>query len=260
MSEVGHLSIFFPTLEGGGAQKNMLNLARGFRDRGLRVDLVLAKAEGPYLSQVPSGIRVIDFGHGHLLTSLPSLVRYLRQERPGVFVSALDYANVFALWARRIARVPTPVVVSVRNTLSQTAEHATQIRQRLIPFLVRVFYPWADAIVAVSRGVANDLAHIKGLSRKDIHVIYNPVVTSELLAAARAPTDHPWFSPGEPPVVLGTGRLTPQKDFPTLIRAFAFMRARRPGRLVILGEGEERPRLEALVSQLGIEDDVVLPG
>ncbi len=260
MSEVGHLSIFVPSLEGGGAERNMLNLARGFDDRGLSVDLVLAKAEGPYLDQVPTGMRVVDLGDVRLLPSLPNFVRYLRQERPVVLISAMDHANVAALWARRIARVPTLVLVGVRNTLSQETQHATQTKQRLIPFLVRAFYPWADAIVAVSRGVANDLARIKGLSRKGIHIIYNPVVTSELLAAARAPSDHPWFSPGEPPVVLGTGRLTPQKDFPTLIRAFAFMRARRPGRLVILGEGEERPRLEALVSQLGIEDDVVLPG
>jgi glycosyltransferase involved in cell wall biosynthesis len=59
---------------------------------------------------------------------------------------------------------------------------------------------------------------------------------------------------------MGVGRLAPQKDFPTLIRAFAAVRARRPARLVILGEGEDRPALEALAAELQIKDDVRLPG
>jgi glycosyltransferase involved in cell wall biosynthesis len=93
-----------------------------------------------------------------------------------------------------------------------------------------------------------------------IKVIYNPVITPELFAKAEEPLDHPWFRPGEPPVVLGVGRLTQAKDFPTLIRAFALVRKERPARLMILGEGEERPKLEALVRELGLEEDVALPG
>jgi glycosyltransferase involved in cell wall biosynthesis len=93
-----------------------------------------------------------------------------------------------------------------------------------------------------------------------IKVIYNPVITPELFARAEEPLDHPWFRPGEPPVVLGVGRLTQAKDFPTLIRAFALVRKERPARLMILGEGEERPKLEALVRELRLEEDVALPG
>lgn len=254
------ISLFLPSLRGGGAERVMLNLARGFAERGYEVDLVLAKAEGPYLSQVPDNIRVIDLKSPRVLYSLPGLIRYLRQERPHALLSALDHANIVALWAKKLSRVPIRVVVSVHSTLSRASTNATSIRARLIPSWARIFYPWADAVVAVSKGVADDLIKLTELPQEKVHVIYNPVVTPELFAKADEPLDHPWFEPSEPPVILSVGRLTPAKDYSTLIKAFALVRKEMPARLMILGEGEERPKLEALIRDLGLEKDVALPG
>jgi glycosyltransferase involved in cell wall biosynthesis len=91
-------------------------------------------------------------------------------------------------------------------------------------------------------------------------VTYNPVTTDDLPRLAAEPLDHPWVAPGAPPIVLGAGKLKPQKAFDVLLRAFSHMRARRPARLVILGEGPERSRLEALARKLGVAGDVALPG
>jgi glycosyltransferase involved in cell wall biosynthesis len=121
-------------------------------------------------------------------------------------------------------------------------------------------YPWADAVIAVSDGVAEQVASLTGMPRERITTIYNPVVTPELLWRSREPVDHPWLAPGQPPVVLGVGKLKIQKGFRTLIRAFARVRAARPARLVILGEGARRRTLEALVDELGLREDVALPG
>jgi glycosyltransferase involved in cell wall biosynthesis len=121
-------------------------------------------------------------------------------------------------------------------------------------------YLAADGITAVSQGIAEDLVCSFGLPRERVTTIYNPVVTPELLAQAQAPLDHPWFAPDAPPVILGVGRLHPQKDFPTLLRAFARVRAVRVVRLVILGEGEQRAALQQLVAELGLTKDVALPG
>jgi len=254
------VALFLPSLRGGGAEKVMVNLARGFVERGLQVDLVLAKAEGPYLSQVPPEVRVVDLGARRVLYSLPGLVRYLRQERPQAMLSTLSHANIITLWAKKLARVSTRLVVREANTISMETTNVPTLKGKLMPHLIRIFYPWADTIVANSRGVAEDLMKLTGLSPDNIKVIYNPVVTPELFVKAEEPLDHPWFGPGEPPVILGVGRLTKQKDFPTLIRAFALVRKERPARLMILGEGEERPNLEALVRELGLEEDVALPG
>ncbi|HET8700836.1 MAG TPA: glycosyltransferase, partial [Nitrococcus sp.] len=168
--------------------------------------------------------------------------------------------NLLALWARRLAGVATRVVISERTALSSETAARRKWRWRYLPALIHRVYPWADAIVAVSEGVAEDLARTAELPRERITTIYNPVVTAELRAQASAPLDHAWFAPGAPPVVLGAGRLLKQKDFPTLIRAFAKVRAQRPARLVILGEGAKRRRLEALVEGLGLGADAALPG
>ncbi len=114
--------------------------------------------------------------------------------------------------------------------------------------------------MAVSRGAADDLARTLGIPRERVEVVYNPVITPAILARAKMALDHPWFAPGQPPVIIGVGRLTRQKDFPTLIRAFAEVRRQRSARLIILGEGEERAALEALIAELGVGDDVSLPG
>ena len=254
------IALFLPSLRGGGAERVMVNLARGFYDQGINVDLVLAKAEGPYLSEVPAGVRVIDLHSSRVLFSLPGLMRYLRRERPRSILSAMDHANIVAIWARKLSGVPCRVIVSVHNTLSRTTAHSSNLRVRLIPNLIRIFYPWADDIVTVSNGVADDFASTTGLQRERIKVIYNPVITPELFEKAREPLHHPWFAAGQPPVVLSVGRLTKQKDYPTLIRAFALVRRKYPARLMILGEGEERAKLEALAQELGLQDDISLPG
>jgi glycosyltransferase involved in cell wall biosynthesis len=189
------------------------------------------------------------------------LVRYLRRERPEALLSVFGYVNIIALWARRLAGVRTPLFVNEQNTVSYEAGNASSWRSRLTPQLIKHFYPWADGIVVVSHGVRDDLARLTSISRERITVIYNPsVVRAEVVEKAQAPLDHPWFKPDQPPVLLAVGRLQVQKDYPTLMRAFAQVRQARPARLLILGEGRERPMLEALIAELGLEQDVSLPG
>jgi glycosyltransferase involved in cell wall biosynthesis len=117
-------------------------------------------------------------------------------------------------------------------------------------------------VVAVSQGVAKDLNKVLGLPMEKMQVIYNPAVTPELKTKSQEPLDHPWFAPGEPPVILGVGKLEAQKDFPTLIRAFSQIRKIQPARLVILGWGPEsdKQKLETLIHELGVEADVNLAG
>ena len=255
------IALFLPSLDIGGVERVMLNLATGFVKWGASVDLVLVKAGGEYMRQIPPSVRVIDLQASRVLVSLLPLVRYLRRVKPDGLISAKDYANVVAIWAKLLARVPTRVVVSVHTTLSRHVQHAIKLREKVVvPLLARWLYPRADGIVAVSNGVADNLAQFLGLPRNRISVVYNPVVVDYLFAAAQEPPDHPWFAPGGPPVILSVGRLTVAKDYPTLLAAFAKVRQRRDVRLAILGEGEERERLQDLARRLGLESDVWLPG
>ncbi|HYN76879.1 MAG TPA: glycosyltransferase [Lamprocystis sp. (in: g-proteobacteria)] len=254
------LAIFLPSLAGGGAERMMLNLARGMIAAGVPVELVVASAAGPYRDLVPPGCTLVDLGARRVLTALPGLVRYLRRRRPRALLAAMDHANIVALWARALARVPTRVCVSVRSNLSQEAAHSPFLAGRWMPHLARVFYPRAAAVIAVSQGVADDLERVIGAGRATVLVIPNPVITPDLATLAAAVPGHPWLAPGAPPVILAAGRLVPQKDYPTLIRAFAALGPERSRRLIILGEGPERGSLESLIRDLGVSDRVDLPG
>jgi glycosyltransferase involved in cell wall biosynthesis len=258
------LAIFLPCLFGGGVERVLVNLTRGFVEQGLvrqglKIDIVLAFVEGPYLSLVPPEVRIVDLKCKRLRESLPALVGYLKETKPAVLLTAMEDTNLIALWSRVLAGVSTRVVVSVHNTLSRESQNSTNLKRRMAPYLARGFYPWADSIVTVSQGAAEDLACL-GLSKEQIKVIYNPVVTPDLFEKVTEPVEHPWFEPGSPPVILGVGRLEKQKDFSTLIRAFAQVKQQCSARLMILGEGTERPHLEALVQELGLAEDVSLPG
>ena len=254
------VAIFVPTLAYGGVERVMLNLADGFSERGFEVDIVAPQVKGEFQAYVTRKARVVNLEAGRVLASLPKLVRYLRRERPAAVLTAMEHSSVIAIWARAIARVPTAIIATVHTNLSEVVKHSPSLKVRLVPLACRWFLHRADAIVTVSQGVANDLIEHAPKCRTRIKVIYNPIISSSLLSQAKQVVDHAWFEPGQPPVILGAGRLAPQKDFATLIRAFALVRQQRPARLLILGEGEERQRLEAMAVELGIGEDVSLPG
>jgi len=255
-----HIAIFVPTLQYGGVERVMLNLATGFADRGFKVDLVAADARGQLRRQVPAEVRIVDLVSSRVLASLPALVRYLRQQRPAALIAAMSHSSVVALWARRLAGVQTRIIATEHVNLSPALNNFSRWRVQLLPFFMRRHFPWADGIVTVSSGVAEDVACWARLPRHRITVIYNPVITKELLEKAKEPVQHPWLVHNQPPVVLAVGRLSIEKDFSTLVRAFAQVRQQRPARLLILGEGNERPRLETLIRDLGVGQDTRLAG
>ncbi len=254
------IALFLPSLEGGGAERVMVNLALGFVEEGRQVDLVLVKAEGAYMELVSNKIRIVDLQGKRVLTSLFRLIKYLRKEHPAALLSAMDHANVIAILAKRFSGVATRIAVSVHSTLSIEVKHAKSWRGKILPWFINLTYPNADAIIAVSTGVAEDLAQITSLDYKNIKIIYNPVVTQRLLEKQQQAISHPWFQKNQPAVLLAVGRLTKQKDFATLIKAFAIIRKQKKCRLLILGEGELRPELEDLINKLDLTEDVQMPG
>lgn len=151
-------------------------------------------------------------------------------------------------------------LVREASTLSIELKHASLLNRLLLSSLINRTFRHANVIVAPSHGVADDLARVTGLPRKRIEVIYNPVVSPFLLEGSRASAGHRWLDTPEIPVVIAMGRLTQQKDFATLIQAFAYLRESCTVRLLILGEGEDRDALLALTQTLKVDSDVDFPG
>jgi glycosyltransferase involved in cell wall biosynthesis len=254
------LAIFLHDLRGGGAERAMLRLAEGVHSLGRHVELWLVQQRGEHLSKVPPGVTVHSLNAVSVASSIPKLAGWLKRRRPRALLSALTHVNVAAIVAARLSGFEGRLVVSERNQISEMAGAARGLRGRLAYGVARHAYREADAVVAVSQGVADDVLRFTRLQPDRMRVIYNPVVDQRLMGEDGRLPEHPWLNDGGPPVLLAAGRLKPQKGFEDLIRAFGRLRGERPVRLVVLGEGPERSNLQRLVEELGLAEDVSLPG
>ena len=293
------LAFFVPHFGFGGGQKVSVAVAVELANRGHNVAIAVCDARGPLLEQIPSNIRIVPLqavsswrvradtvkadpkGLGAFLGPIileselhsslyyfPDLARYLRQERPYALFSAGIHENAGAFLARKLAGAETTrLLLREDNDLSHGHSLGRGRHRFLLPPLIRRSYADAHAIIAVSRGVAEDLTARTGIRPERIVTIYNPVAPINLAERAAQPVDHPWFAAGQPPVILGASRLSKSKDFPTLVRAFAQVRRRIPARLVILGSAateaktaKQRQMLLDLAAKLGVADDISLPG
>lgn len=286
-----HVAFTIPELGGGGTETVVLNLAGELIRRGHRVDIVLLRAT--VQRDVPDGTRLFvadggtaDPGEAELHGTRPETVRaaatsglsdwmraaralkcdplclpstrlarlaramacYLESEQPDCVLPNIPRAQLATLLAGRLLMRHPPVVPVIHNLVRRHRR-----RQRHLA---------GDAarFICVSHGIAAHMAAAVRVPRDRITTIYNPVVTPDLYARAAEPPAHPWLADGGLPVVVAAGHLEERKDFATLIRAFALVASRRACRLVILGEGGLRPRLETLVRRLGLAGRVSLPG
>jgi len=201
-----YLALFIYGLTGGGATRRTLTLAEGFAARGHRVDLVTASAEGPLASAVPAGVRLMTLTspairltgwlgwrtrRNQILASIPALARYLRREHPDVLMSAANHVHLSAAWARRLSGTSVPLVLRASNHLTQSHLGGAKRPRPLRLRLARRWYGWADAAIAVSRGIAEDLVAHTRLPQGSVHTIYNPSFNPVSLEKAKAPIGHP---------------------------------------------------------------------
>ncbi|MCA9838054.1 MAG: glycosyltransferase [Trueperaceae bacterium] len=256
-TEIRRICIFPEVLQ-SGIGRYAINLTKALSSLGVEVDLFLTRDQGDLIQQAPKEARLI-MGGGSTKKSLKRLHSYLREEKPDALITAHNHVNVSSIWVNRLALSPTRVMITLHTAMSKDDHSLEPRKKRLIRELCRFSYPLADHIVAVSEAVADDTAQHLSLQRQKIAVAYNPVFSQAMLQRAEEAVSHPFFNQ-EAPIFISIGRLTEQKDYFTLIRAFAQVRVRQKAKLLILGEGEDRGRLEALTEELGLEDDVALPG
>ena len=250
-----HVGLFAAFSGDGGVERMLLNLAAGIRDAGYGVDLLTIRRDSRHLTALPAGVRHLPLPGGHAWAAMPALARYLRREAPAALLAAKDRANRAAVLARALAGRPIPLGLRLGTHLGGVRGAQRTVGDRLRGTL----YRHAEAVIVVSQAMGDDLIRRFGLAPSRVRVIRNPVVTPALASLAQAPCPHPWLQDGTP-VIVGMGRFTHQKDFPTLLRAFAALRRQQPVRLILLGDGAGQADCAALAASLGIARDVLLPG
>jgi glycosyltransferase involved in cell wall biosynthesis len=250
------VALALPTLYSGGAERVHLNLAEYFVGRGLRVDLVVGKYFGSLKDKVPSGVRLISLDARRVLLSLPQYLRYLAMARPPVVLSSVENISIVTCLGKLLSSHAHRLVVRLDNSLKEPGSLFFQPhRWGWVAAVAGTFWS-ADALIAVSGGLQRQLERLPAISRKRIECIYNPIIGPGFSAKLAAPLSLPSAVRTDLPWVVAAGRLHQQKDYPTLLRAFAGVTRQIPAQLLILGEGDERSALEALAQSLGIRDDV----
>lgn len=254
------IAIFVATSGHSGVDRTMQNLIPAFAGRGYLVDILKVRKHGPELPSLPPGVRLFDLGTSHVYSSFFAVCRYLRRYRPVAMLTDKDRVNRTALLARAVTAGTPYLALSCGTTLSTDLSGRGPIERWITRNSFRRLYPYADNLLMISNGSADDLTNYTGFPRERITVVPAPVIPASLLTERRPRPDHPWFQTGEVPVILGVGKLAPGKDYITLIRAFALVRKIKECRLVIIGKGKQENELRALAESLGVGDDVDLPG
>lgn len=255
------IAVYIPGYSDGGVEKQMVALAGGFAQAGYATDFLTRPGELPYLDRLDPAVNLIRLPKTRR-AQRAATVDYLRTQRPAVLMSAKGKDDLLALDARDAAASGTRVFLRCGIHLSSRPKMVSPnpLRRLWHHWRLRRLYARPDGVICVSDGVADDLAHLTGRARAGIHVIRNPTIAADFAARLAEPLDDAWFAPGAPPVILGAGSLAPVKHFELLIEAAAGLMRSRDLRLVILGEGKERARLEALATRLGVAGRVRLPG
>jgi len=240
-----------------------LELARKFLDWGVPVRLILFRREGAYLSHVDPRCPVEVLGGRDRLTCVLRLAQYLRRSPPALLLCGVDIANPIALLARQLDGGRVPVVTSNHTPLAAFLAERSRAMQWLYLRLMRLLSPSAVARIAVSEAVAQDMVRLLGLPRDSITLIRNPVDIAAVERAESSPVPDPWLEPdqiAQVPAFVAAGRLSPEKDHAALFRALARLSEDREVRLILLGEGPERVRLEREASRLGLAARIKLTG
>ena len=250
------IALFVNILSGGGAQRRIATLANRFAALGRAVDVVSPEADGPMRGLLAPEVRLLPLAGG---PEVERLRLYLDATHPHVLMSCVTDTHEEAVAARSASAAQVPLVLRASRHPHRSLPR-WNLAQRLAEPVKRrravTRYARADAIVALSADGESSLRHLLGRRPARIVTILNPVVERILPPDAGRMRDRAV----DAPLILGVGRLVKQKDFATLLRAFARLRAERPARLVLLGEGPERGRLQALAGRLGIAGDVAMPG
>lgn len=253
------IGLFFGSFEGGGAERMMVNLAKGLAEKGIDITIYVVNSTGPYLKEVPENIPIKSFDAKYGVKSIvPKIRKVLKNDGLTAFISTQMHINSAVGIAAIGLKIKPRIIFREANTPSQI------INSRIEGQIYKWCYSFADHFVAVSMGVKQDMVKYFSLAESKVSVIYNPAIDESIYDKMNEEVDHPWFIDSAIPVIIGVGRFAPQKAFEDLVDAFIFVSKQREARLVILGKKNEGSdyfkMIQKKIHDSGFKDDIALLG
>lgn len=254
------IAILLPNLRMGGAEKIMVSLANEFVGRGFPVDMVLLGGGAELAGLLDSRVRLFDLKARRIRNSVRPLANYLRERKPRAMFANMWPVPLLGMFARLFARSGTRLIGIEHTTWSASDLFSRPLTRWAIRASMSLFYRHLDEVVAVSAGAADDLATIAHLPRHSIHVVHNPIVGASTGVQTESSEALAHWTTGSHFKLLAVGTLAPWKSFDLILRALPQLGRSLDVRLLVLGEGSERARLEGLAAQLHVEHMVSMPG
>lgn len=254
------IAFFLLDLDGGGTERAIVALAGEIGRQGYAVDLVVGDADSDYRSEISSAVHVHDFVTRSPLLVFFRLIAYLRRRKPMVVMSALDLPNIMSVVAARFAGYKGRTIISQRAVLAASQTEVAPSRRILTALLQRVCFSRADAVISNSYAAANEVRTLLGVPADRVVTIHNALDADRINRLASEEVDGDFLSKNRVPMIVSVGSFTKRKDMETLIKAFQIVKAQRRVSLVIIGKGPEQHKIESLISDLGLDEDVHLPG
>lgn len=265
------VAVLITSMAGGGAERAVAMLLSHIDSKQYEVHLIVNRFEGPYCSAIPAHVQISEMRSPRLRQALPKLIRVLNQIRPDVLISNLWENNVMAVMARKWCKHPFAVAVCEHSAISRKRPPGTNMFRRL-------GYQRADAVIGCSAAMGEELHRLLAVPKSIIHVIYNPILDDQFESRREEICLHPWLSSRtgserhgqaaihdgsrhNPYVVVGIGRLSPEKRYDLLIHSV--IKLQQSGihvKAIIIGEGADRSRLEQIIADHKAESYIDMPG
>jgi glycosyltransferase involved in cell wall biosynthesis len=257
-----HVAFYLPQVVAGGAESNFARIASALYRQGYSVDILVSRLALPLSPHLGKGVGVVELRPLFGFFRFFSLLSYLWRKRPAVLMCGLEGPILLGCLAKALGMTNVPVVASVRNRDDLVIrDYPGFFKRWVFKLLYSRLIGKADRVIAISRKLRDDyLVPDAGVHPEKIDVILNPIELKKVRDAAELPIDEEWSRELTGGFLLAVGRLELQKDYPTLFKAYALIREKTDTKLLVLGEGAERTRLEALSKEMGLEKDILMPG
>ena len=246
-SKILDVVFFVPSLDGGIGRVTYL-LARGLQEGGKKVEVWSAKPQSGYANELENILEVRYIGTGNVSSSFFNILRQLRKNPTSTFISASFHANCISLIASIFSKKSTQFIIADHPSLDSALKELSIIKQIFWRILIVLLYPVAKKHIAVSKGVATAMSKYGSINYSKINIIPNPVITKDIFTQSSIFVKHSFFDLREP-VILFVGRLSHEKDLTNLIYAFKKVQEKISSRLLIVGDGPDRDKLEKLVTK-----------
>ncbi|MEO8085694.1 MAG: glycosyltransferase [Bacteroidota bacterium] len=253
-----HVAFMVGSLRMGGAERMMIHTANQLA-KYVQVSFLSLTGGAELKPELQKNVRLISFEKKKTLAAIPAILKFLKTEKPDVLISTQIHVNLVAMLLKIVFRTKTKIILREATSPGAQFMNFQDVRSRTVKWMVKMLYPKADAIVAICEAVKNNLVEHHFAKMEQVTVIFNPVINQHLIEGMKVETDDEFFHAGVP-VIISSGRLAPVKNFSLLIESFHKLLQKQDARLIIMGEGQERSKLESLISQVHLDRKVKLIG